>query len=216
VRVLDLVRSRAAWPGPLASSVEPWRRVRCNGCMKRLPALLLVCLALGWAAAACHSATVASARSFRVSVYFLIDGQSAPLGVRRTVIRRGFTPLARLALEQLLAGPNARERAEGLRSAIPAGARIRSFSIVQRPKGSTATVDLAGLPSLANVNGTTIARIGTQIARTLIGLSNVARVRIESKGRPWNFSLIHGGISKRAWDYQLLVRLWVGNFKALP
>ena len=87
---------------------------------------------------------------------------------------------------------------------------------MQPRKGSTATVDLAGLPSLANVNGTTIARIGTQIARTLIGLSNVARVRIESNGHPWNFWLIHGGISKRAWDYQLLVGLWVGGFKALP
>ena len=101
-------------------------------------------------------------------------------------------------------------------SAIPAGARIRSFSIVQRRKDSTATVDLAGLPPLENANGTTIARIGTQIARTLIGLSDVARVRIESNGDPWNFWLIHGGISKRAWDYQLLAGLWVGNFKALP
>jgi len=184
--------------------------------MKRLPALLLVGLALGGAAAPSDSATTASARSFRVTVYFLIDGQSAPLGVRLTVVRLGFAPLARLALEQLLAGPSARERAEGLTSAIPAGAKIRSFSIVPGPKGSTATVDLAGLPSLANVNGTTIARIGTQIARTLIGLSDVARVRIESNGRPWNFWLIHGGISKRAWDYQLLVGLWVGGFKALP
>jgi len=183
--------------------------------MKRLSALLLVGLALGGAAPS-DSATATSVRSFRVTVYFLINGQSAPLGVRRTVVRRGFAPLARLALEQLLAGPSARERAEGLTSAIPAGAKLRSFSIVQRPKGSTATVDLASLPPLANVNGTTIARIGTEIARTLIGLSNLARVRIESKGRPRNFWLIHGGISKRGWDYQLLVGLWVGGFKALP
>jgi Sporulation and spore germination len=139
-------------------------------------ALLLVGLVLGGAAAPSQSAPSASVRSFRVTVYFLIDGQSAPLGVRRTVMRRGFAPLARLALEQLLAGPSAREPAEGLTSAIPAGAEIRFFSIVQRPKGSTATVDLAGLPSLANVNGTTIARIGTQIACTLIGVSDVTRV----------------------------------------
>jgi hypothetical protein len=190
--------------------------VRCNDCMKRLSALLLIGLALGGAAPSDSAATAASVRSFRVTVYFLIDGQSAPLGVRRTVVRLGFAPLARLALERLLAGLSARELAEGLTSAIPVGAKIRSFSIVQRPKGSTATVDLAGLPPLANVNGTTIARIGTEIARTLIGLSDVARVRIESNGRPWNFWLIHGGISKRAWDYQLLVGLWVGNFKAMP
>ncbi len=94
--------------------------------MKRLSALLLVGLALGGAAAASHSATSASAQSFRITVYFLTDGQSAPLGVRRTVVRRGFTPLARLAVQQLLAWPSARERSEGLTSAIPADAKIRS------------------------------------------------------------------------------------------
>jgi spore germination protein GerM len=184
--------------------------------MKRLPTLLLVGFALGGAAASSHSATSASAQRFRVTVYFLSDGQSAPLGVRRTVVRRGFAALARLALQQLLAGPSARQRHEGLSSAIPAAAKIRSFSITQQPKGSTASVDLAGLPSLAAVNGTTIARIGTQIARTIIGLSDITRVCIESNGRPWNFSLMRGGISTRVWDYPLLVGLWVGNFKALP
>jgi hypothetical protein len=87
---------------------------------------------------------------------------------------------------------------------------------VQQLKRSTATVDLTGLPSLATVNGTTIARIGTQIGRTIIGLSGIERVRIESNGRPWNFWLMRGGISMRVWDYPLLVGLWVGNFKALP
>jgi spore germination protein GerM len=184
--------------------------------MKRLPALLLVALALGGAAAPSHSATSVSAQRFRITVYFLTDEQSAPLGVRRTAVRHGFAALARLALQQLLAGPSARERSEGLTSAIPAGAKIRSFSIVQQLKRSTATVDLTGLPSLATVNGTTIARIGTQIARTIIGLSGIERVRIESNGRPWNFWLMRGGISMRVWDYPLLVGLWVGNFKALP
>ena len=149
-------------------------------------------------------------------MYFLTDGQTAALAVRRTIVRRGFAPLARIALQQLLAGPNARDRRQGLSTAIPAGTRIRSFLIVQGAHGSTATVDLAGLPPLASVSGVTIARIGTQIARTVIGLSNVAHVRIESNGRPWNFWLMSGSVSTRAWDYQLLVGLWVGNFKALP
>ncbi len=119
-------------------------------------------------------------------------------------------------MQQLLVGPSAHERSEGLTSAIPAAAKIRSFSILQQPQGSSASVDLIGLPSLATVNGTTIARTGTQIARTIIGLSDITRVRIESNGRPWNFGLMRGGISTRVWDYPLLVGLWVGNFKALP
>jgi spore germination protein GerM len=151
-----------------------------------------------------------------VTVYFLADSQTAPLGVRRTVMRRGSAPLARVALQQLLAGPNAGERRQGLTSAVPAGARIRSFSIVRRSHSSTATVDLPGLAPLSSVSGVTIARIGTQIARTLIGLSDVTRVRIESNGSPWNFWLMSGGVSTRPWDYQLLLGLWVGDFKALP
>ena len=35
-------------------------------------------------------------------------------------------------------------------------------------------------------------------------------------GRPWNFWLMSGEVSTRPWDYDLLVGLWVGNFKALP
>jgi spore germination protein GerM len=182
---------------------------------RRLVSLLLIGAAAVVGVSASSPAAQTTAR-FRVTVYFLADRQSAPLGVRRTVVRRGSAPLARLALEQLLVGPNGRDRHEGLTSAIPAGTNIRSFSIRQRPRGSTATLDLAGLPPLSHVSGVTIARIGTQIARTVIGLSDVSRVRIESNGHPWNFWLMSGGVSNRAWDYQLLVGLWVGNFKALP
>jgi spore germination protein GerM len=116
----------------------------------------------------------------------------------------------------LLEGPDAGDRRHGLTSAIPPRTKIQSFSIAQGANGSTATVGLAGLPPVPSVGGVTIARIGTQIARTIIGLSDVARVRIESNGRPWNFSLMSGGISTRPWDYQTLVGLWVANFKALP
>jgi spore germination protein GerM len=180
---------------------------------------LLVTLLLGLGVAgqaASFPAATPSATRFRVTVYLLTDAQTAPLGVRRTVVRRSSAPLARLALQQLLAGPNARERSAGLTTAIPAAATIRSFSIRQLPRGSTATIDLAGLPPLRKTNGVTIARIGTQIARTIIGLSDVTRVRIESNGRPWNFWLMSGGVSRQAWDYQLLVGLWVGPFKAVP
>jgi spore germination protein GerM len=103
-----------------------------------------------------------------------------------------------------------------LTSAIPAGTEIQSFSIARGATDSTASVSLAGLPPIPGVSSVTIARIGTQIARTIIGLSDIARVQIESNGHPWNFSLMSGGISTRPWDYQSFVGLWVGNFKALP
>lgn len=118
--------------------------------------------------------------------------------------------------QQLFAGPNAHDRTEGLTTALPRGVRIRSFSILQQPRGSIATVDLLGLPSLSHATGTAIARVGTQIARTVIGLSDIVRVRIESRGRPWTFWLMRGGVSTRPWDYQRLVGLWVGGFKAVP
>ncbi len=116
-----------------------------------------------------------------MTVYLLTDGESAPLGVRRTVWRLRSVPVARAALQELLAA-----------------------------RGSTATIDLAGLPSLSHVSGTTIAQIGTQIARTVIGLSDIRRVRIESSGRTWNFWLMSGGVATRPWDYRLLVGLWSG------
>ncbi len=150
------------------------------------------------------------ARRLQLSVYFLVDRQNASLGIRETAERRGMEPVAKAALQRLLAGPP--HGHAGLTSAIPAGTKARSLSIVHQ----TARVDLAGLPSLSNVSGTTVARIGTQIARTLIGLSGITGIRIESNGEPWNFRLMSGGISTRAWDYRLLVGLWVGNFKALP
>jgi hypothetical protein len=195
-------------------SVPPYNR-----CMGRPPVLLvvlLVGLAMFVAMFPSRSATLASTPRFRITAYFLTDGQSAPLGVRRTVVRTGSAPLARAALQQLLAGPTASERRARLTTAIPAGTTIRSFSISRGDNGSTATVDLLGLPSPSHVNGVTIARIGTQIARTVIGLSDISRLRIEASGRGWNFSLMNGGVSRRAWDYQLLVGLWVGNFKAVP
>jgi spore germination protein GerM len=183
--------------------------------MTRFSALLLIVVAIGGASAS-HSATNTSAQRLRVTVYFLADGQTAPLGVRRTVVRRGSASVARLALQQLLAGPSAGERSEGLTSAVPAGTRISVVSIVRHAHGSIATVDLAGLPPLSSVSAVTTARIGTQIARTLIGLSDVTEVRIESNRAPWNFRLMSGGVSTRPWDYRLLVGLWVADFKALP
>ena len=176
--------------------------------------LSVLLLAVGGAATS-ESATTAAAQRLRVSLYFLTDGQTAAVAVRRTVVARS-TSLAQIALQELLAGPNARERREGLGSAIPARTKIESFSIARGAAGSTANVTLAGLPPIRTASSLTIARIGTQIARTIIGLSDIARVRIEANGQPWNFLLMSGGISTGPWDYRSLLGLWVGNFKALP
>lgn len=191
-------------------SMEPSGSIRCNSCMRRLTTLLFVGLAVVGAAGSAGGVPKTQPQRLRVTVYFLVDDQKASLGVRETAERRGTKPVAEAALQRLLAGPPIGHA--GLTSAIPAGTRVRSLSVVHQ----TARVNLAGLPSLSSVSGTTVARIGTQIARTLIGLSGITRIRIESNGEPWNFRLMSGGISTRAWDYGLLVGLWVGNFKALP
>jgi hypothetical protein len=153
------------------------------------------------------------AQHFRVTLYFLTDGGSAPLGVRRTVERRGTMPLARPALQALLRGPP-----PGLTSAIPHAARIRSLTVTQGRRFSTARVDLAGLPR--HSDAVRIAQVGTQITRTLVGLSDIGRVYIRADGRPWNFFLMRGGIAKTPWDYSMLLGVWIGSgsksFKALP
>jgi hypothetical protein len=78
------------------------------------------------------------------------------------------------------------------------------------PRGQTAVVDLSGLPHQAD------DRIGTQIARTLIGVSDIARVRIRAEGKPWGFPSMRGGTIVPTWDYSFLLGIWVDGFKALP
>ena len=58
------------------------------------------------------------------------------------------------------------------------------------------------------------ARVVTQIARTLIGVSGTERVWLRSGGRPWGFWSMEGGILDEAWSYGRLVGLNVGA--ALP
>jgi protein required for attachment to host cells len=99
--------------------------------MKRLPALLLVALALGRAAAPSHSATSVSAQRFRITVYFLTDEQSAPLGVRRTAVRHGFAALARLALPRLLGALRSFVRGAHTRTSAQRDTRIRSFCLLK-------------------------------------------------------------------------------------
>jgi germination protein M len=80
-----------------------------------------------------------------VSVYFLRDGQIA--AARRTVPKT--QAVARAALEQLAAGPTAREREAGLTTSIPRTLAIDRLEIAD----GTATVDFADeeCPSIAQI-----------------------------------------------------------------
>jgi hypothetical protein len=46
------------------------------------------------------------------------------------------------------------------------------------------------------------ARIITQVARTLIGLSDIERVTFRSEGRPWGLPLMDGGVEDGPFDYR--------------
>jgi spore germination protein GerM len=140
----------------------------------------------------------------RTTIYFLVDGRTAPLGVRRELTLRPGVPRARLALEALLAGPSAAERVDGLSTAIPAGAGIRSLRIEQQATGSDAFVDLSGLPPADDAGALLKVRVMTQIARTLIGLSDIGRVWLRADGRAWGLWDMEGNIRDDPIDYDLL------------
>ena len=147
----------------------------------------------------------------RVTIYFLSDRGTAPLAVRATV-RRGRGTSARAALERLLRGPTSVQSRAGITTAIPERTAVRSLRVVRARRGSTAFVDLAGLPT-RRYDPIDVARIGTQIARTLIGLADIERVRLRSSGRPWGFLDRQGRRMDLTWDYGLLVGLDVGTAK---
>ena len=142
-------------------------------------------------------------RGFRTSVYFLVEHGTAAIGVRRTI--RPQREAARAALQALLAGPTAAEAHQGITSAIPEGARIRSFSVRQGAHTSDAFVDLAGLPPARQANAVTKARVITQITRSLVGLSDIGRVWLRGNGSPWGFWDTSGRIEDVPHTYQELI-----------
>ena len=145
-----------------------------------------------------------STATTRATLYFLADGRTVPLGVRRDLERRPGAPTARLALEELLAGPTAAERRAGLDTAVPADTTIRSLRIEPRSAGSDAFVDLSGLPPADEAQTLSKVRVMTQVARTLIGLSDIARVRLRVDGRPWGLRDLQGNIRDDPIDYDRL------------
>jgi hypothetical protein len=124
----------------------------------------------------------------------------------------------------LLAGPTREEERKGITSAIPKGTRL--LSMTYKGHGADETLKLAGLPRNANVMQK--ARIITQMARTVIGVSGIERIWLRDGGRPWGLGLRDGRVYAGPWGYDQLVGLDVGagcpgtetvecdHFKALP
>lgn len=141
----------------------------------------------------------------RTTVYFLTEGGRAPIGVRRTLGQGNDTPLAAQAVEALLAGPSAGEQAAGIRSAIPAGVALRSFS-TRAFGGTEAVVDLSGLPQGAD--GVERVRVITQVTRTVVGVSSISRVWLRDDGRPWGLWNMRGEMLDRPHDYAELLAFY--------
>ena len=142
----------------------------------------------------------------RTTIYFLTDGGAAPIGVRRTIEAR--SPYARRALEALLAGPRPEETESGITTAIPEGTRL--LALTYERHGADQTVNLAGLPR-EGADVLRQARIITQVARTLIGVSGTERVWLLDEGRPWGLTLRNGKIVNGPIDYGDLVGWNIGR-----
>jgi spore germination protein GerM len=141
----------------------------------------------------------------RTTVYFLTDEGAAPIGVRRTIWTN--SPYSREALKALLAGPTPDEQTNGITTAIPEGTRV--LSMTYQRHGADETVNLAGLPQ-QNTDVTQQARIISQIARTLIGVSGIERIWLETNGQPWGLQGMDGSIHAGPWGYDQLVGLDLG------
>jgi spore germination protein GerM len=149
-------------------------------------------------------ATQAPSGTVRTTVYFLTDDGAAPIGTRRTIKMQ--SPYAREALNALLAGPTAKEEADGITTAIPQGTRL--LSMTYRRHGADETVNLSELPQ--TLDPIEKVRIITQIARTVIGVSGIERIWLESSGQPWGMPLMDGGTYSGPWGHDELVGWNVG------
>jgi spore germination protein GerM len=181
----------------------------------RFVASLSIASALMLASAGCgDSQSIPSAEevsavpkpAIRTTVYLLAEDGAAPLGVRRALDRN--SPYAREALKTLLSGPTAAERKRGMTTAIPSRARLTSLTLKGRDR-AVALISLTGLPPAQGRQGEEASlgmrvRVITQIARTLIGLSGVARVEISVDRKPWDLWTMDGRIVRTQTGYDRL------------
>lgn len=110
-----------------------------------------------------------------VAVYLLRDGKVTP--ARRTI--ESTPAVARAALTELLEGPTAGERAEGLSTAIPSGTTLRDISL----SDGVATVDLDGTFDDGGGSASMLGRVA-QVVATLTRFPTIERVAFRIDGAP--------------------------------
>ncbi len=136
-----------------------------------LLALLALSLAAGPAAAAPHAGS-------RMTVQVWLERAAGKVWVTKRTVPR--TPaVAATAVRLLFAGPNAAERAAGVRTAIPAGSRLRGISLAN----GTATIDVSRVFAARAGH----AQIRTRLAElvyTATQFATVKWVRLEVAGAP--------------------------------
>ena len=104
-----------------------------------------------------------------VDVWFQRSGE--PVAATR------HAPTIMRTVQALLAGPTHAERRRGLRSAIPAGTKLRELSIARR----IVTVDLSARFAAGRTDRAPSGRIG-QLVRTVRGIPGVRAVRVRIEG----------------------------------
>ncbi len=185
-----------------------WRRNLVFLSLASVFAVVFIGHAAGEAASSSERNAAVGTRALGITVYFLTEDAAAPLGVRRTINHEP----ASSALGALLEGPTAAERKGGITTAIPDRTRLVSLTLKGRER-VLAVVNLSGLPpargrqSEEATLGTRV-RVITQIARTLIGLSGIASVKIRAEGNTWDLWAMNGRIVDTETDYERL-RAWI-------
>jgi Immunoglobulin-like domain of bacterial spore germination/Sporulation and spore germination len=114
-----------------------------------------------------------------ISLYFLRDGQVGH--ARRRAGEEG-PKVGTAAVEQLLAGPSAVDRAAGLRTAIPEGTRLEGLSIADGTASADLSRDLS--PAAAAQVVYTLTQFPTVLRVSVNGASPVRRADLEELTPP--------------------------------
>jgi hypothetical protein len=134
-----------------------------------LVALLVLPIAAGPAAAAPHAGS-------RMTVQVWLERAAGKVWVSKRTVPRS-PAVAATAMRLLFAGPNAAERAAGVRTAIPAGTRLRGISLA----GGTATIDVSSAFAAAAPRTQIRTRLA-ELVYTATQFATVQRVRLEVAG----------------------------------
>lgn len=110
-----------------------------------------------------------------VTVYFVgpADGGETVVPVERPAQGRRAEALLRSAVDALLAGPSASERAKGLTTEIPVGTRLRSLRVHE----GVATIDLTGTIASGGGSSSMLGRLW-QLVYTGTQFPNARQVQL--------------------------------------